>query len=156
MTIGLIVSVSHHLPLCVNCVFGYRIVWSSNLPDKQPATSCVPDRVAGWLAVNFMVNYARRLRYLTFCATLIEALTIPPSPSLPACVNPVPRAFQTAPVLSDSVRYTCVLCVMLIRAKCSDNTRCMCAYCQLAKGGLDLMMTITDKSHDDVNHMQVK
>lgn len=126
MTIGLIVSVSHHLPLCVNCVFGYRIVWSSNLPDKQPATSCVPDRVAGWLAVNFMVNYARRLRYLTFCATLIEALTIPhphpPSPSLPACVNPVPRAFQTAPVLSDSVRYRYV-CVMLIRAKCSDKTR---------------------------------
>lgn len=89
MTIGLIVSVSHHLPLCVNCVFGYRIVWSSNLPDKQPATSCVPDRVAGWLAVNFMVNYARRLRYLTFCATLIEALTIPhphPHPSLPVSI----------------------------------------------------------------------
>lgn len=47
MTIGLIVSVSHHLPLCVNCVFGYRIVWSSNLPDKQPAV-CQTVWLPGW------------------------------------------------------------------------------------------------------------
>lgn len=63
-------------------------LWISHSLEQQPsrqATSCVPDRVAAWLAVNFMVNYAQRLRYLTFCATLIEALTIP-HPSLPVSI----------------------------------------------------------------------
>lgn len=49
MTIGLIVSVSHHLPLCVNCVFVYRIVWVYAWHGATfPTTNQLCGRPCGW------------------------------------------------------------------------------------------------------------
>lgn len=114
--------------LYMNCVFGCVISTSINLPDNQTR------QPAAWqtlrLPVNFMVNDARHLCYLTFCATLIEALTIPKADLSPCpcpCHFPQPltlwlphvrfvylgtdseltRDWLTGPVLSDSVYNVC-------------------------------------------------